>query len=526
MENEIRLERFQESIHCYYRIELRDCDYFENVEYRILCHNRWEVFLPVLLREKDGKKWALYRTDGRISLDERGRQSDLTLAVCRDLIKSVLRVMEICRDNMLELSHICFEPECIFLDMNKGWSWCYLPYPSDHGKTAFEELAAWLLSKVDYDDSESVKFVYHLHWCIRKEEVSETMLKNCLMSCDSGMNADSRFNGAQEGDNREPALAEIWESANAASAQERERYLQTEAGNTDREGNRREKSQEKRKTVPDWLPDDYGQTRDKRDRRTDQTGTDSAPGVESKRRKAGRIIASVLCFLCLLGVGVLLYIGNSYRFTRMNARYMMGLLLAAAAFGTTSYLLSSHRDCRPDGGNSDEDLEERRGETAENQRKEEDEQEKYFRMKEYPDEGESALNRVGQNYGMTSMELFYQGGDVPEEDGTVVLGIHKTDRLPALQDINSGELRVIHDDPWYIGSDKGKCHLWIDTRTVSRRHAKIYRSREGNEILIMDLNSTNGTKVNGITLLPEVARSLADGDMIDFAERQYRILIS
>ena len=39
MENEIRLERFQESIHCYYRIELKECGYFEDVEYRMFCHN-------------------------------------------------------------------------------------------------------------------------------------------------------------------------------------------------------------------------------------------------------------------------------------------------------------------------------------------------------------------------------------------------------------------------------------------------------------------------------------------------------
>ena len=113
MENEIRLERFQESIHCYYRIELKECSYFEDVEYRMFCHNCWDAFLPILLRERDGRRWALYRTDGRISLAERSRQSDLTLAVCRELVRGVLRVMEISRENMLELSHVCFKPEYI-----------------------------------------------------------------------------------------------------------------------------------------------------------------------------------------------------------------------------------------------------------------------------------------------------------------------------------------------------------------------------------------------------------------------------
>ena len=529
MENEIRLERFQESIHCYYRIELKDSDYFENVEYRMICRNRWESFLPVLLRERDGRRWALYRADGRISLEERSRQSDLTLAICRELVKSVLRVMEICRENMLELSRVCFKPEYIFLDLNKGCSWCYLPYSSDHVKTDFEELAAWLLSKVDYDDSESVRFVYHLHWCVRKEDVSEKILKNCLMNCDNWMGTDSRISGAQEGDNREPDLAEIWASANAASAEDREMYQQMEAGSADREVNRKRNGCEKRPDVPEWITDDFGQTEDKKDKKADQTGSGSVLDQESKKRKAGRIITFVLCLLCLLGVGVLLYIGNTYSFTRMNARYMMALLLAASVFGTASYLLSSQKNDQLDGENLDVNLEERRGERVESQRKEGNGQEAYSTIRGYPAEDECVLSRASQNYGMVEYgagiaDSYSFGGDITEEDGTVVLGIHKTDRLPSLQDINSGELRTIHDDPWYIGSDKGKCHLWIDTRTVSRRHAKIYRSKESNEILIMDLNSTNGTKVNGITLLPEVARSLTDGDTIGFAERQYRFL--
>ncbi len=524
MENEIRLERFQESIHCYYRIELKECGYFEDVEYRMFCHNCWDAFLPILLRERDGRRWALYRTDGRISLAERSRQSDLTLAVCRELVRGVLRVMEISRENMLELSHVCFKPEYIFLDMSGGCSWCYLPYPSEHVKTDFEELAAWLLSKVNYDDSESVKFVYYLHWCIRKEELSEKMLKNCLLNCESGMTGDSRIDRTKEENAEEASLADIFNSAAAASTERREMYRQMETVATDREEGRNRNGSEKGKDIQALPIDDYGQAWKGN---VHQAEVGSAFCQESKKRKAGRILLFAICLLCLLGAGVLLYIGNVYRFTRMNARVMMAFLLTASASGTASYLLSPRRAGRHDTEDFDESLEEGTGGTGRPRGRENESRDEYLGIREGNlEKEENLLNRAGRNDGMISGELLSYEKDEPEEDGTVVLGIHKADRMPALQDICSGEIRMIQDDPWYIGSDRGKSHLWIDTRTVSRRHARIYRSKESNEILIMDLNSTNGTKVNGITLLPEVARSLSDGDIIGISEKQYRFLSS
>jgi pSer/pThr/pTyr-binding forkhead associated (FHA) protein len=49
----------------------------------------------------------------------------------------------------------------------------------------------------------------------------------------------------------------------------------------------------------------------------------------------------------------------------------------------------------------------------------------------------------------------------------------------------------------------------INDPNASRRHAEIRRS--GNDVLVVDLNSTNGTRVNGATVRERV---LADGDQV------------
>ena len=59
-----------------------------------------------------------------------------------------------------------------------------------------------------------------------------------------------------------------------------------------------------------------------------------------------------------------------------------------------------------------------------------------------------------------------------------------------------------------IGRGEG-CHVTLPDPGVSRRHARVLR--EGDDFVIEDLRSTNGTEVNGKLI---VRRRLADGDMI------------
>ncbi len=51
-----------------------------------------------------------------------------------------------------------------------------------------------------------------------------------------------------------------------------------------------------------------------------------------------------------------------------------------------------------------------------------------------------------------------------------------------------------------------------DLRGVSRRHARLLR--EGGAVYLMDLNSTNGTRLNGESLAAGVEKRLRDGDEI------------
>ncbi|NSW52355.1 MAG: FHA domain-containing protein [Anaerolineae bacterium] len=66
--------------------------------------------------------------------------------------------------------------------------------------------------------------------------------------------------------------------------------------------------------------------------------------------------------------------------------------------------------------------------------------------------------------------------------------------------------------PYVIGRTEG--NLVLDEKSISRRHVQIQRDAAGRET-ITDLNSSNGTRLNGVRLVPGQATALPVGALID-----------
>ena len=78
--------------------------------------------------------------------------------------------------------------------------------------------------------------------------------------------------------------------------------------------------------------------------------------------------------------------------------------------------------------------------------------------------------------------------------------------------------------PCYIGSAQEKVQVRLTMPGISRYHAKV--SREGNVYYLTDLNSTNGSKINGEKIKPELNYELHDGDTISLANLSYQFQYS
>ncbi len=70
-----------------------------------------------------------------------------------------------------------------------------------------------------------------------------------------------------------------------------------------------------------------------------------------------------------------------------------------------------------------------------------------------------------------------------------------------------------------IGKTSGYSDLFINNRAVSRKHAEIIN--DGGAYYLVDLNSTNGTALNGKKIPPEVRVEITVGDRLVFANEEY-----
>ena len=90
---------------------------------------------------------------------------------------------------------------------------------------------------------------------------------------------------------------------------------------------------------------------------------------------------------------------------------------------------------------------------------------------------------------------------------------------PALISARDGETIFLSKFPFYVGSLAEYMDYVIEQDTVSRFHAKLIQ--QGNRVFVADLNSTNGTKVNGRGLTVGEQMPLTNGDRVVFADAEY-----
>ena len=86
------------------------------------------------------------------------------------------------------------------------------------------------------------------------------------------------------------------------------------------------------------------------------------------------------------------------------------------------------------------------------------------------------------------------------------------------EDTNEDNI-LLTEFPFFIGKSGDKTHHTIEDSTVSRFHARIDREEE--ELWLTDLNSTNGTFLNGIRLMPFGRMRVNKGDSIVISRKRY-----
>lgn len=109
--------------------------------------------------------------------------------------------------------------------------------------------------------------------------------------------------------------------------------------------------------------------------------------------------------------------------------------------------------------------------------------------------------------------------DLSEDLGKTVLLQPEIKGKSYLLEIETGKKFFLEEESTIIGSQKGRVDVCLNVPTISRIHAKIiFRN---NQTFLMDLNSRNGTELDGEILQPETEYLLKEENVIAFAEKRY-----
>lgn len=157
-----------------------DNPYYLDVEYHVLCLNQPEYLVPVKIRDINGDRQLLFEVTGMCCLKEEMEKRTLKKEELYALINNMKSLLKTLDRFLLDLSQVSFEPQNIFKEKEGCYCWLYTPKKQDRIRDNIERLFQWILTVLDYDDMNLIRFAYFAYGCIRKHPFTEKTLQLCL----------------------------------------------------------------------------------------------------------------------------------------------------------------------------------------------------------------------------------------------------------------------------------------------------------------------------------------------------------
>ncbi|MDD6325494.1 MAG: DUF6382 domain-containing protein [Lachnospiraceae bacterium] len=445
--------------------------------------NRIPGLLPFHRSRTDGKLYLNYEITGKQTVASLYERRRIGYEEMVQLLMGIIGHLDMLQRYLLSPEQLLFDPQYIFTDPDGRGIWfCYVP--QKEAEISIVQLAEFFLKRLNHQDPAAVELGYRFYARTQEENLSlSRMLQELLTDCKMGEKGSM------------PDEKTVREERNNLGMKDSEAdrvfYAQVQGTGTDSEhgfGEKRAKSQDKRTAAPEEIPNVIH-----RERKTEK----------KKKRNMFRIVhpAVLLTSLLLFAVLEIVFYYGYLNVTEAGGCFF--LILSGELLANSLWKRKKEENGMAQHGIWQEEEEE------------EEEQEEYgqLRREMYQSPGVQqdlfAEDRIEETRCLT---------DVQEPCGMRLIYIQPEG--------NAGEDPQVFPDI-YIGTDavtvgklQGQCEVLLNASTVSRIHARLeYRKGIG---YIRDLNSRNGTFLNGEHLEPQELRSFTEGARIAFADIQYR----
>ncbi len=159
--------------------EVCGADFFLEMEYRMIRRHHPRSLLSMQLKEEDNKKMIFYEISGKKSLSTEAKNRGLTGRDCIRIMEGLLRLQNDLDELMLKIGQVMFDPEYIFYEQ-EAVTFLYLPQEQEDIPGKIESFFSWILSAIDYDDTDAVRFMYQVFWRVRSRGYSKDLIIQCL----------------------------------------------------------------------------------------------------------------------------------------------------------------------------------------------------------------------------------------------------------------------------------------------------------------------------------------------------------
>lgn len=486
---------------------------------RMLSENRINGLLPFQEKRIDGETFLYFNITSRQSLARMMEYRSFKAKEIRQITSDLVVTMTALERFLMDGDQLCLEPDMIYVDPDDlKANFCLLPGSGSQFEESFRKLARYILDHVDHTDGDAVVLAFALFRAGEKENLGIRDLEKCLR--------------AGERDGKEDIFGE---NTGKEKLYEAERKMVREYG-TGAAGELPRHQGEKQNGSE-------GKYRYSEIKKTDLSG-ETEELAEEKGLKHGKNLFSVLFAVLMAAVPVAVYfiVGID-----RILEWKWGILAAEGVLMAGVIFFRVKKD-EEETGETEEDWEVEFREEEDRERGGMPDEIEYRRdmagVCGDAENNENALkksseiknrknnlgNRVERNWENES-GIYIDSNDLRtdvrqrESDDMQTVLLTGRQIYPATRRLvpeNGGEDVLVRYFPFIIGKNREISDFCLNLPQISRIHAKIEEDKDG--YMITDLNSTNGTSVNGRFLETNESIHIEPGEMLSFADQRYRFL--
>ncbi len=496
--------------HNYMVLEFTQPVYEDDYRIRMLMENHIRGLLPCSLKKVDCQSRFFYDITSRQSMAYIYENNSMDEQAVCTLLQGLYRALKEVKKYLLDMDKLVLEPDMIYMDIEtREPFFCYLPGYQGEMTESFRKLTAYLLEHLERRDDRAVLLAYEVYRKAREENYS---LERILQEAQRPAIQEAQSPAFRQSPVLQKTEPFIWREAQCPDP------YSPPPGREDPPGKKRQEEAE-----PKAKPPSKEQKKTQKRQRAKRTKNQNA---------SGRIFLAACFGIALLLLGVAAWF---WRLTVTQIGGVVFLLAAVLIYGFSS------EGKRKTGKQTKEERE--LAETMEQFTEEP------FCFAEHPiyraeapaakkRERGTARGKTPAREEMPVREEIPAWEEIPARqkrpapdnawesagrlgDTGVLFEAEESAPRLMLSNLYSQEHIVLEKDRYIVGKLPGQSDIVLAHPSVSRVHARI--ERKGAYYYLCDLNSTNGTFLNGRRLDVNERALIQPADEIAFARVSYQV---